>query len=180
MCPAKMTNIAHELCGPFGCLCRVWSFVIPLAGTRLMVTGPGPGRNPRDPRPRGRPGTPRGPPGACRPQRFGGPEGKRCACVIIYTNAGATFYAHNHHHPGPKSQVNTRDAHVHRPTPTPCGRAAPVGLWLAHAACRAPRRGGQKSLPISFFARVAFFVALVELLDLHRAAGVTHKASGPR
>ena len=128
MCPAKMTNIARELCGPFGCLCRVWSFVIPLAGTRLMVTGPGPGRNPATPGSAGGRGagmplrTYHGPlaPGACRPQRFGGPEGKRCACVIIYTNAGATFYAHNHHHPGPKSQVNTRDAHVHRPTPTPC------------------------------------------------------------
>eukprot|EP00964_Phaeocystis_antarctica_P117657 scaffold81453_cov79-Phaeocystis_antarctica.AAC.2 len=59
-------------------------------------------------------------------------------------------------------------------------RAAPVGLWLSHAACRAPRRRGQKSLPISIFARVAILVALVELLDLHRAAGVAHKASGLR
>ena len=168
-----MTNIAHELCGPFGCLCRVHGLLLLYPpGTRLMVTGPGPGRNPRDPRPRGRPGTPRGPPGACRPQRFGGPEGKVCLCDNIRTPVrGATLcYAHNHYHPGPKSQVNTKDAHemsiVPRPHRAPwrllwgCGSRMPLaGHRVAAVRNRFPYHSSLASLSSSLSSSSLTFIA---------------------
>ena len=114
-------------------------------GTRLMVTGPGPGRNPRDPRPRGRPGMPR-PPGACRPHVNASEARKeRCACVIIYERRCAVPHYVMHttiitQVPRAKSTQETRMSIGPRPHRAPCGSCGAVAR-----ACRLPGTASRRS-----------------------------------